>query len=252
MASTPSRHRTSVQSGHSFRSNLDTDSGRLRGSVRIPPQSLSGFDRNQCPEWSGIAVQFRPDSLSRFNRRRHTFHGSNPMGTFGPAIKIWVDDVNVARFNTSCSEEIGPGLVSSDFEIVEGFSRNGGRLCATSDGDPDSEEPSCGECDGQVSSLTLRYVGEEGSLIEVRQQFRGQRVLVFEGSVEPGEAFSFMGLNRQGTLGAKIWVYVDGTLDATFDTSCSAEIGPGAVQGYLEVVEGFSRNGGRLCAASGD
>lgn len=50
-----------------------------------------------------------------------------------------------AKIHTSGSKPIGPGLVSGDFEVVEGYSRNGGKLCDESpylDVELDSEKDS--------------------------------------------------------------------------------------------------------------
>ncbi len=50
-------------------------------------------------------------------------------GTLGTEIKIFVDGHLNARIHTSCSQPVGPGLVSGDFLVVGGFSKRGGRLC---------------------------------------------------------------------------------------------------------------------------
>ena len=46
----------------------------------------------------------------------------------GPFIEIWVNGVLATSIHTSCSEPIGPGLVSGDFEVVDGESLFGGPL----------------------------------------------------------------------------------------------------------------------------
>ncbi|MCP4656128.1 MAG: hypothetical protein GY856_12005 [bacterium] len=58
-----------------------------------------------------------------------TFQGANRNGTMGAWIAVQVNGALQTRIHTSCSEPIGPGLVRGDFEVVEGFSRHGGRLC---------------------------------------------------------------------------------------------------------------------------
>jgi hypothetical protein len=56
--------------------------------------------------------------------------------------------------HTSCSKPIGPGLVSGDFEVVAGNSKDGGPLCPVSE--PGAQ---CRECRGEVTMLTLWYKG---------------------------------------------------------------------------------------------
>jgi hypothetical protein len=58
-----------------------------------------------------------------------TFSGMDLKGTLGTEISIFVDGYLNTKIHTSCSNPIGPGLVSGDFEVVEGYSRNGGLLC---------------------------------------------------------------------------------------------------------------------------
>lgn len=50
-------------------------------------------------------------------------------GTLGTEIRILVNGVLNTMMHTSCSQPIGPGLVSGDFEVLEGSSKGGGLLC---------------------------------------------------------------------------------------------------------------------------
>lgn len=50
-------------------------------------------------------------------------------GTLGTEIRIKVNGIDNATMHTSCSQPIGPGLVSGDFEVLEGDSSGGGLLC---------------------------------------------------------------------------------------------------------------------------
>ncbi|MCP5004272.1 MAG: hypothetical protein GY941_10075, partial [Planctomycetes bacterium] len=68
-----------------------------------------------------------------------TFVGKDKKGTLGTEIKIFVDDVENTRIHTSCSKPIGPGLVSEDFQVVSGLSRNGGPLCPLGGGGNDDD-----------------------------------------------------------------------------------------------------------------
>ncbi|MCP3937598.1 MAG: DUF11 domain-containing protein, partial [Actinomycetia bacterium] len=103
----------------------------------------------------------------------------------------------------------------------------------------------CGACDGKVTELTLEYLGEEAdAFVEVVQK---QGEVVFSGIVQPGEQFSFAGLENHGTLSSEITLYVNGVENGRMHTSCSKPIGPGMIRGDFLVVEGESRNGGPLC-----
>jgi hypothetical protein len=171
-----------------------------------------------------------------------SFVGQDRHGTLGPEIKILVNGELNAEMHTSCSQPIGPGLVSGDFMVVEGASRNGGALCP-------AEEMSCGACDGKVTHLTLEYQGSlSDALITVTQKEGNRTLTAFEGTVQPGEQLSFIGQDKHGTLGPEIKILVNGELDAELHTSCSQPIGPGVTAGDFMVVEGASRNGGALCA----
>ena len=58
------------------------------------------------------------------------FYGAEKSKTMGPSISVYVDDELNAEYVTSCGEpNTVPGLISGDFEVVRGYSRNGGLLC---------------------------------------------------------------------------------------------------------------------------
>ena len=105
----------------------------------------------------------------------------------------------------------------------------------------------CGPCDGKVTQLTLRYMGDCNAYIEVVQKKCG---IVFSDMVAPGEEFTFSGTDKKGTLGTEIRIYVNGHLNTKIHTSCSQPIGIGMVFGDFVIVDGYSRNGGRLCPVS--
>ncbi len=176
-----------------------------------------------------------------------TFVGVDKHGTLGTEIEVFVNGHRNVKIHTSCSKPIGPGLVAGDFEVVMGYSRNGGLLCPVDTPPPPPPPPGddCDECDGKVTWLTLEYLGgETNALIEVFQKKEGT---VFAEVVQPGEQFTFQGVDKKGTLGTEISVYVNGPLNTKMHTSCSKPIGPGLVSGDFLVVDGASRNGGLLC-----
>lgn len=50
-------------------------------------------------------------------------------GTLGTEVRFKVNGIDNTTMHTSCSLPIGPGLVSGDFEVLEGESSGGGLLC---------------------------------------------------------------------------------------------------------------------------
>jgi hypothetical protein len=176
-------------------------------------------------------------------------------------------------------DSLAPGAYYVQFELPLGRAftapYQGGDPALDSDADPDTGRtdcvslaagerdpdldagllplPECGACEGKVTELTLRYDGAHEAFIEVVQRVKGKRHhwspsgVVFSGNVAPGETFSFVGMDKKGTLGTEIRIYVDGVLATKIHTSCSQPIGVGSVYGDFTVVAGASRNGGALC-----
>ena len=178
-------------------------------------------------------------------------------GTFGTEIKIYINDDgegddddddddggDYVKIHTSCSKNIGPGLISGDFEVITGNSKNGGLLCPM---------PECGECDGKITNFSLQFNGDVTSTIKVKQK---NNDIVFNDIVGPGEVFSFNGTDN-GTFGTEIKIYINGDEEGDDDddgddyikihTSCSQEINPGFVVGDFKVITGASKYGGALC-----
>lgn len=176
-----------------------------------------------------------------------TINGTHKKGEMGAEIGVWADGQLLVKIHTSCSQPIGPGAVFGPLEVLEGYSRNGGKLCPM---DPPGGGE-CQPCDGKVSQLTLRFTGTEAAFLEVFDDKKNPAPdkLMFEGTVEPGQEFTFSGTHKKGEMGSEISLYLDGTLVTKIHTSCSKPIGPGMVFGEFEVVEGYSRNGGLLCPA---
>ncbi|MCH7920067.1 MAG: hypothetical protein IIC50_19020, partial [Planctomycetes bacterium] len=174
------------------------------------------------------------------------FNGQDKNGTLGTEILVYVDDALSTKIHTSCSQPIGPGLVFGDFIVVEGSSLKGGPLCPfdTPPGDED-----CGPCKGKVTELTLRYTGAD-AFVEVVQ--KKDNAVVYGAELDSGDAFTFSGQDKDGTLGTEIKVFVNSSLNATIHTSCSKPIGPGLVFGDFEVVAGQSKDGGPLCIGGDD
>ena len=68
-----------------------------------------------------------------------TVYGVDKKNTLSPKLFLYKNNTLNTMIHTSCSIPIGPGLVSGDFVVVSGESRNGGILCPV-DVMPEEEE----------------------------------------------------------------------------------------------------------------
>lgn len=100
------------------------------------------------------------------------------------------------------------------------------------------------ECDGKISTLTLRYNGDGSPTIKVEQKKEGT---IFEETVVSESQFTIQGIDGEGTLGTQISIYIDDTLSTQIHTSCSVKINIGQTFGNFTVTNGQSRNNGKLC-----
>ncbi|MBC8236380.1 T9SS type A sorting domain-containing protein, partial [bacterium] len=196
---------------------------------------------------ANIQVVQKKDDVEVFNDvvqpgEQFTFYGEDKHGTLGTEISIFVNGDLNTKIHTSCSQPIGPGLISGDFEVIAGRSKDGGPLCPV-DVPPDDD---CDDCEGKVTELTLQYNGTIADAnIQVVQ--KKDDIVVFDNTVQPGEEFTFVGADKHGTLGTEISIFVDNILNTKIHTSCSQPIGPGLISGDFEVISGRSKDGGLLC-----
>jgi len=102
----------------------------------------------------------------------------------------------------------------------------------------------CGDCVGQMTSLSLHYSGETSAFVEV---FQNDGTNVYSDDVAPDESFSFFGTRSGGRLGPQVNVFVDGVFHGEIHTSCSQPIFIGLTVGKFEIVAGASHDGGTLC-----
>ncbi len=94
---------------------------------------------------------------------RFTFEGLDKKGTLSPKINIYVDEVLHTEVHTSCSVEVGPGYVSGDFEVIEGYSRNGGKLCPLEPGDDDEDDDDDDDTEGDDDDEPTETCGSDGN-----------------------------------------------------------------------------------------
>ena len=119
------------------------------------------FDYEECSECDGkvteLTLQYNGDKtvlVSVYQKKSttpiftgelnpedvFTIVGNDKHGTLGTEIYIYTLYTKCYKLNatihTSCSEPIGPGLISGDFTVIEGYSKNGGLLCEIVEDDP--------------------------------------------------------------------------------------------------------------------
>ncbi|MFH1701635.1 MAG: SdrD B-like domain-containing protein [Candidatus Zixiibacteriota bacterium] len=174
-------------------------------------------------------------------------NGYDKNGTVGTEISILVNGSVNTKIHTSCSQPIYIGMVSGDFEILDGYSRFGGRLCMDDGGNGNGDD--CSDCDGKITELTLGYMGASEATVEVYAKGRKGTLgtVLFSEQVLPGGSFSFVGYDKDGTMGTEISIFVDGSLNTKIHTSCSQPIYIGMVSGDFEILDGYSKDGGQLC-----
>jgi hypothetical protein len=131
-----------------------------------------------------------------------------------------------------------PAAVTMDVNSI--YNIDFGFVCPTPPG------PECKPCEGKVSELTLKYNGTLANA-QVKVVMKKPKTTVFDGIVQPGGVFSFVGRDKKGTFGTDIIVSVNNVVNTGIHTSCSQPIGPGLVRGDFEVVSGRSLLGGVLC-----
>ena len=170
-------------------------------------------------------------------------------------------DVTVTDGN-GCSHSVQFEVAAVNTTNCDGGDPNDGGDPGDGGGDPGNGDPGdggndgpcirdCNECDGKVTELTLKYLGDQvGAHITVTQKNDG--VVAFDGTVAPDGTFSVVGQDKKETLSTEIIITINGVQNTTMHTSCSVPIGPGMIKGDFEVVDGESRNGGLLCAVESD
>lgn len=167
-----------------------------------------------------------------------SFSGKGKRGVIGSEVNLFVDAMHHVTIHTDCSEPIGPGLVCGVFEVTDGFSLKGGKLVPVEGVNP---------CEGGITMLMLRYTGEETAFVSIfTSETAEPQSMVFVTSAEPGSSFAFTGKTDDFTMGDAIYVFVSGELNVTIPTNGDKPIGEGFVAGDFEVLEGYSKVGGKL------
>jgi len=129
------------------------------GAVAPPCDECDGGVNELTLEYNGTISN--PDPIIRVEKDSSTIYFEGPVGPNGRFtvadggeklgdFDIFIDGVLNTSIHTSCSQPIFPGLVTGDFTIVEGFSKDNGPICI---------DIGCSDCDGGVTDLTLLYQG---------------------------------------------------------------------------------------------
>lgn len=106
-------------------------------------------------------------------------------------------------------------------------------------------------CDGKLTTLTLRYLGDGPTSIDVIQH-NGDNIFSSL-NLYNGAVFSLTGTDQRGkkvsntTLGPKIFIHLGDGSTEEIHTSCSVDIEAGDTIGSFLVLSGTSRNNGLIC-----
>jgi hypothetical protein len=170
---------------------------------------------------------------------RFTFQGTGSDNKMASNIKVFVNGILNTEIHTSCSQPIFPGLVSGDFTVVEGISKDKGLICV---------DIGCNECDGGVTDLTFRYEGVFPVELAIYDDDKVNldKVLLQPTIVNPGDEVSITKRDGQDKFSSNISLWIDG-VKFELHTSCSQPIGPGQTVGDFVIVSGTSRNAGDMC-----
>ena len=122
---------------------------------------------------------------------------------------------------------------------------NGGSDGCNGNGGNGGTSDKCGECKGGIIYLKLKYTGSK-SYPTIRVGDKKGKKIFYEGKVGSGGVFSFSGTDKDGKMGSEISIFVNGQLNTKIHTSCSKPIGRGMVSGDFKIIDGESKDGGRL------
>ncbi len=140
-------------------------------------------------------------------------------------------------------------LFNNTYLVVAGTSKHGGPLCEETGG---GGNPDCGPCDGQMTSLTIEYLGtESNATVKVyKDKVEPNKLIKTFNNVNMGDILSFTGTGPDNKIGAKARLTINGDNGNYIEihTSCSQPIEVGMIyeSTYL-LLAGTSKHGGPLC-----
>ena len=178
-----------------------------------------------------------------------TFVGTGNDNKLGAKVRLTVNDGDYTEIHTSCSQPIEVGMVYDDFLLVAGISHEGGPLC--DDGGNGGGGDDCGECDGQMTSLTLEYLGSvcNATIKAYKDKVQPNKLIATFTDVNQGDEFTFVGTGNGNKLGAKVRLTINNSCNYTeIHTSCSQPIEVGMIyDDKYQLTAGTSHDGGDLC-----
>jgi LruC domain-containing protein len=124
----------------------------------------------------------------------------------------------------------------------EGTQNNGLLTCPDGSGGSGGDE--CG-CEKGLRSLTMRYEGTTTATIKVREKKSG--VLLYCGTLDPNETFSFTGSGSDGKMDKTIYFYINNVQNTSMHTSCSVDLEAGDEYVDFVIMSGTSKNNLPLC-----
>jgi len=103
-----------------------------------------------------------------------------------------------------------------------------------------------GECTfGKVVQLKLQYFGTEADAEIGVVQHNGD--IIYYETHNHGDTFTITGTGKEDEFGKEIVIWVNGDINAGFDTSGTKPIGPGMTSGDFLIVSGLTKYGTELC-----
>ncbi len=142
------------------------------------------------------------------------------------------------KIKTDCKTKIYVGDDYGDFTIMAGISKDNLALC--------NKEDECG-CDGGLAYMKLRYVGSIAATIQVKEK-KGYKV-IYSNTVQPNQEFSYTGTAKDGRLDNTLYLYVNGSVNASMHVSCSVPIEIGDQYGDFKIVEAYNGKNLTLCGS---
>lgn len=142
------------------------------------------------------------------------------------------------KLKTDCKTKLYVGEKYGDFTIMAGISENDLALC--------SKDDECG-CDGGLAYMKLRYIGSNEATVQVKEK-KGYKV-IYSKLVQPNEEFSYTGTKKDGRLDNTLYLYVNGSVNASMHVSCSDPIAIGDEYGDFKIAAAYNGRNLTLCGS---
>ena len=122
-------------------------------------------------------------------------------------------------------------------------------MCGNAYGQDSCDCPSineCGACQDGLTTLTLKYMGEQTTAVTFR--IDDQLVTVFDGMVDPGDTIVINGSSSNGKfVGNKLTIRENDVVRTTLNVSCEPPVYFKSIVADFIVIGGASKTGGGIC-----